>query len=55
MEAKQPVHDKDVERIVPKVEARQGSRTLLNRNVLIWSLVLVIVAFGAIYVWNLSH
>ncbi|MCW8085218.1 hypothetical protein [Sabulicella glaciei] len=28
-----------------KVEARQGDRKKLNRNVLVWSLALVIVAF----------
>lgn len=52
-EAEQPLHDKHVERVVSNVKARQGSRTLVNRDVLIWSLVLVILAFAAVYVWTM--
>lgn len=35
--------------VLTTTEARQGSRTLINRNVLIGGLILVIAAFAIVY------
>jgi len=49
----QPMHDTTEERLLTTDEARQAETPNIARKVLAWSLVLVIIAFAAVYVWSM--
>lgn len=52
MEARQPLDDKPIERVLSKTDARQGDRSNVTRKVLTWGLVLVVIAFAVAYYWQ---
>ena len=51
MEAKQPVDDYK-KRVLSTEDARQGETPNVTRKVLTWGLVLVVIAFVAVYLWQ---
>lgn len=53
IDPEQPMHDAPVERRLDPVDARQGETKNVTRKVLGWGLFLVILAFAAIYIWNM--
>ena len=52
MEAKQPLNDIKVQRVISKEDARQGDTPNVTRKVLSWGLVLVVIAFATAYIWQ---